>query len=71
MRHILILDDNTKQNKAFLELARALNKAKIFTPKQWEKIEDEFLAKEIEKGLKTSVVTEAEVKKALKKMRGK
>ena len=71
MKHIVILDDSSKQNKAFLALAKALNKVKILTPKQWDAIEDEWMATEIAKGLKTPVVTELEVKKTLKKMRGK
>jgi hypothetical protein len=35
------------------------------------KVENEFLAMQIKKGLKTSLVSETEVKKALQKMRGK
>jgi len=69
MKHIVILDDTNKQNKAFLELAKALNSVKILTAKQWEAIEDEFMVKEIAKGLKSPIVKEAEVIKALKKMR--
>ena len=69
MRHIVILDDKSKQNKAFLEIARVLNGVKILTEPQWEVIEDEFTIHEINKGLKTPPVSKSEVKKALKKMR--
>jgi len=71
MKHIVILDDNNKQNRAFLQLAKALSNIKILTANQWEAIEDEIITKEIEKGLKTAPVSAGDVKKALQKMRGK
>lgn len=71
MKHIVILDDTNLQNKAFLQLAKSLSNIKILTAKQWEAIEDNFIANEIKAGLKTPVASQAEVKKALQKMRGK
>ena len=69
MRHILVLDDDSKQSKAFLEMAKVLNGVKVLTETQWEKIEDKFTAQKIEKGLKSATVSKGEVKKALRKMR--
>ena len=70
MKHIVILDDNSKQNKAFLEMAKVLNGIKILTEAQWEAIEDKVTVKKIETGLKSPVVSKSTVKKALQKMRG-
>lgn len=71
MKHIVILDDTNLQSKAFLQLAKSLSSIKILTAKQWEAIEDTFIAKEIKAGLKTPVAAHGDVKKALQKMRGK
>ena len=69
MKHIVIFDDRTKQNKAFLEIAKVLNGVKVLTEAQWEAIEDEYTALEIKKGLKTGAASKADVKKALQKIR--
>ena len=69
MKHILILDDKSRQNQALLEIARALNGVKVLTPAQWEAMEDKYAASEIKKGLKTPVASAEDVKKALQKMR--
>lgn len=71
MKHLVILDDSNKQNKALLELVKSLGNIKVLTARQWETIEDAFIAKEIKAGLRTPFVKEAEVRKALQKMRGK
>jgi len=62
MKHIVIIDDKIKQNKA-------LNGIKILTAAQWEAVEDKFIADEIKKGLKSGMATKAEVNKTLQKMR--
>ena len=68
MKHIVILDDKTKQNKAFLEIAKVLNNVKILTEPQWEALEDQYTASEIKKGLKSGVVSKSDVRKALQKI---
>ena len=69
MKHIVVIEDNNSQSKAFLEIAKALKQVKIYTTKQWEKLEDNYTAAEIKKGLNTPLVKREEVSKALAKMR--
>jgi hypothetical protein len=69
MKHIVIFDDSSKQNRAFLEIAKVLNGVRVLTETQWEAIEDKFTASEIKKGLKTAAASKEDVKKALQKMR--
>lgn len=69
MKHIIKIDDNSKEGRNLVALLKSL-KGKIgdiefLTPEETEEKEDEVLAREIEEGLKSG---NADKEKVLKKL---
>jgi hypothetical protein len=68
MKHIIILDDNRKSNKALMAVARSMKNIKVLTEKQFALLEDEILFSEMKKAEKTPLISIETFKKQVQKM---
>lgn len=64
MKHLIVIDDNTKANKAFFELAKEFAKQNkgMYVDKEaitvMEEVEDNLLVKEMKKASKSGIMSD-------------
>ncbi len=71
MKHIVILDDHKKSNKAFMDIAKSMKDVKVLTEREFTALEDEILYKEMKAAEKQPMLSVAEFKKHMTKLLAK
>jgi hypothetical protein len=71
MKHIVLLDDRKKSNKAFMDIAKSMKDIKVLTEKEFSDLEDKILYKEMKAAEKQPMLNVAEFKKEILKLRSR
>jgi hypothetical protein len=71
MKHIILLDDRKKSNKAFMDIAKSMKDVQVLTEKEFSAMEEEILYEEMKSAEKVPLLDVADFKKEMKKLLSK